>query len=116
MNLEPLIADLRGIIEQAQGHAVRSVNALQVASNFTIGQISQTPSAKLADGISQTLSGKSESSKCSPQRGSLCQPRATPWGIMPQHHPQHRRCDLCQPRATPWGYKYHNQLSPERAA
>lgn len=38
MNLEPLIADLRGIIVQAQGHAVRSVNALQVASNFTIGQ------------------------------------------------------------------------------
>lgn len=116
MNLDPLITDLRGIIAQARNHTVRSVNALQVVSNFLIGQriveheqagesraeygskllktlsktlssefgkgysrtnlelirkfyltfahrlgnISQTPSGKLADEKSQTLSGKSE--------------------------------------------------------
>lgn len=115
MNLEPLIADLHGIITQARSHAARSVNTLQVVSNFLIGQriveyeqagesraeygtellkilsitlsadfgkgyshrnlelfrkfyltfslrvgdISQTPSAKLGDQKSQTLPGKS---------------------------------------------------------
>ncbi len=115
MNLEPLIADLRGIIAQARNHAVRSIDTLQVVSNFLIGQriveheqagefraeygsellktlsktlsrefgkgysrtnlelirkfyltfahrlgnISQTPSGKLDDKKSQTLSGKS---------------------------------------------------------
>jgi hypothetical protein len=74
MNLEPLIADLRGIIVQAQGHAARSVNTLQVASNYCIGQISQTPSGKLTDEKFQTLSGKSESSNFPSQRGSLSSP------------------------------------------
>jgi predicted nuclease of restriction endonuclease-like (RecB) superfamily len=116
MNLDPLLADLRGIIAQARRHALRSVNTLQVVSNFLIGrriveheqagevraeygsellktlsktlsrefgkgysrtnlelirkfyltfaprlgEISQTPSGKLADLKIQTLSGESE--------------------------------------------------------
>jgi len=38
MSLDPLIKDLRGIIIQARSQAVRSVNTLQVVSNFFIGQ------------------------------------------------------------------------------
>jgi len=116
MNLDPLISDLRGLIVQARVHVVRSVNTLQVVSNFLIGQriveheqagaeraeygaellkklstvlsaefgkgyshrnldlfrkfyltyspkienISQTPSTKITNQKSQTLSGKSE--------------------------------------------------------
>lgn len=38
MNHDPLLLEVRSIIAQARGHAVRSINSLQVVSNFLIGQ------------------------------------------------------------------------------